>query len=68
MTGNGSEAEPFMLKTADSSGVVRDYVNVSKTSACAKIADDVKEIDMSTVCHKADAEKQVDRTQLDSYR
>ena len=27
--------------------------------ACAKIADDVKEIDMSTVCHKADTEKQV---------
>ena len=34
-------------------------MNVGKSSACAKIADDVEEIDMSTVCHKADAEKQV---------
>ena len=59
MTGNGSEAEPFVLKTADHLAWFRDYVNKSHPSACAKIADDVKEIDMSTVCHKADAEKQV---------
>ena len=59
VTGNGTEAEPFMLKTADHLAWFRDYVNVGKTSACAKIADDVEEIDMSTVCHKADAEKQV---------
>lgn len=59
VTGNGTEAEPFMLKTADHLAWFRDYVNVGKTSACAKIADDVEEIDMSTVCHKADAGKQV---------
>ena len=59
VTGNGTEAEPFMLKTADHLAWFRDYVNVGKTSACAKIADDVEEIDMSTVCHAADAEKQV---------
>ena len=59
VTGNGTEAEPFMLKTADHLAWFRDYVNVGKTSACAKIADDVEKIDMSTVCHKADAEKQV---------
>lgn len=59
MTGNGTEAEHFILKTADHLAWFRDYVNVGKTSACAKIADDVEEIDMSTVCHKADAEKQV---------
>ena len=59
VTGNGTEAEPFMLKTVDHLAWFRDYVNVGKTSACAKIADDVEEIDMSTVCHKADAEKQV---------
>ena len=59
VTGNGTEAEPFMLKTADHLAWFRDYVNVGKTSACAKIADDVEEIDMSNVCHKADAEKQV---------
>ena len=59
MTGNGSDAEPFVLKTADHLAWFRDYVNKSHPSACAKIADDVKEIDMSTVCHKADAEKQV---------
>ena len=58
-TGKGTEAEPFMLKTADHLAWFRDYVNVGKTSACAKIADDVEEIDMSSVCHKADAEKQV---------
>ena len=59
VTGNGTEAEPFILKTADHLAWFRDYVNAGKTSACAKIADDVEAIDMSTVCHKADAEKQV---------
>ena len=59
VTGNGTEAEPFILKTAEHLEWFRDYVNVGKTSACAKIADDVEKIDMSTVCHKADAEKQV---------
>ena len=59
VTGNGTEAEPFILKTAEHLAWFRDYVNVGKSSACAKIADDVEEIDMSTVCHKADAEKQV---------
>ena len=59
VTGNGTEAEPFILKTAEHLEWFRDYVNVGKSSACAKIADDVEEIDMSTVCHKADAEKQV---------
>ena len=55
VTGNGTEAEPFILKTADHLAWFRDYVNTGKTSACAKIADDVEEIDMSTVCHAADA-------------
>ena len=59
MTGNGTEAEPFMLKTADHLAWFRDHVNEGHPSACAKIADDVKEIDMSSVCHKADTEKQV---------
>ena len=59
MTGKGTEAEPFVLKTADHLAWFRDYVNDDHLSACAKIADDVKEIDMSTVCHKADTEKQV---------
>ena len=58
-TGKGTEAEPFILKTADHLAWFRDYVNAGKTSACAKIADDVDAIDMSTVCHEADAEKQV---------
>ena len=53
MTGKGTEAEPFVLKTADHLAWFRDYVNDDHLSACAKIADDVKEIDMSTVCHKA---------------
>ena len=59
MTGKGTEVEPFVLKTADHLAWFRDYVNDDHLSACAKIADDVKEIDMSTVCHKADTEKQV---------
>ena len=59
VTGNGTEAEPFILKTADHLAWFRDYVNVGKTSACAKIADEVEVIDMSSVCHEADAEKQV---------
>ena len=56
MTGKGTEAEPFLLKTADHLAWFRDYVNGGHPYACAKIADDVKEIDMSTVCHKADAQ------------
>ena len=59
MTGKGTEAEPFVLKTADHLAWFREFVNEGNMEACAKIADDVKEIDMSTVCHKADAEKQV---------
>ena len=59
MTGKGTEAEPFVLKTADHLAWFRDCVNDDHLSACAKIADEVKEIDMSTVCHKADTEKQV---------
>ena len=59
MTGKGTEAEPFELKTADHLAWFRDFVNEGNMKACAKIANDVKEIDMSTVCHKADAEKQV---------
>ena len=59
VTGKGTEAEPFILKTADHLAWFRDYVNVGKVSACAKIADDVEAIDMSSVCHEADAEKQV---------
>ena len=55
VTGNGTEAEPFILKTADHLAWFRDYVNTGKTSACAKIADDVDAIDISTVCHAADA-------------
>ena len=56
MTGNGTKTKPFVLKTAEHLAWFRDYVNGGHPSACAKIADDVKEIDMSTVCHKADAQ------------
>ncbi len=59
MTGKGTEAEPFELKTAEHLAWFRDFVNEGNMKACAKIAGDVKEIDMSTVCHKADTEKQV---------
>ena len=59
MIGKGTEAEPFVLKTAVHLAWFRDCVNECNTLVCAKIADDVKEIDMSTVCHKADTEKQI---------
>ena len=59
MTGKGTEAEPFELKTAEHLAWFREFVNEGNMEACAKIADDVKEIDMSTVCHKANDEKQV---------
>ena len=59
MTGKGTDAEPFVLKTAEHLAWFRDYVNGGNINACAKIADDVKEIDMSTICHKANDEKQV---------
>ena len=59
MIGKGTEAEPFVLKTADHLAWFRDHVNEGHPSACAKIADDVKEIDMSTVCYEDNAEKQV---------
>ena len=59
MTGYGTEKKPFILKTADHLAWFRDYVNEGHPNAWAKIADDVKEIDMSTVCHKANDEKQV---------
>ena len=59
MTGKGTEAEPFELKTAEHLAWFREFVNEGNMEACAKISDDVKEIDMSTVCHKADTEKQV---------
>ena len=56
MIGKGTEAEPFVLKTADHLAWFRDYVNEGHPNAWAKIADDVKEIDMSSVCHVADAQ------------
>ena len=59
MTGKGTEAEPFLLKTADHLAWFRDCVNEGNINACAKIADDVKAIDMSSVCHEANDEKQV---------
>ena len=53
MTGYRTEKKPFILKTADHLAWFRDYVNEGHPSACAKIADDVNEIDMSSVCHEA---------------
>ena len=53
MTGNGTKTKPFVLRTAEHLAWFRDYVNKDNLSACAKIADDVKAIDMSSVCHEA---------------
>ena len=53
MTGYGTEKKPFILKSADHLAWFRDYVNGGHPNAWAKISDDVKAIDMSSVCHEA---------------
>lgn len=60
LTGKGTEAEPYVVKTAEHLAWFRDLVNGGEGALCAKIADDVEVIDMSTVCHPADAANNVE--------
>lgn len=62
--GTGSKEDPFIIRTAENLAWFRDWVNGSYTvdegkpithfDACAKIADNVSEIDMTNVCHAKD--------------
>lgn len=60
VTGRGTETDPLVIKTAEHLAWFSDQVNNGNSNLCAKIADNVKEIDMSTVCHPADAANNVE--------
>ena len=55
--GDGKVGNPYIITTAEELAWFRDQVNSGQYSICAKIADNVEVIDMSTVCHAADASK-----------
>ena len=55
--GDGSEGSPYIITKAEELEWFRDQVNGGNNKICAKIADNVEVIDMSTVCHAADASK-----------
>lgn len=53
-SGNGEVDSPYIITTAEELKWFRDEVNRGRNNICAKIADDVEVIDMSTVCHAED--------------
>ena len=55
--GDGKKDSPYIITKAEELAWFRDQVNSGQYSICAKIADNVEVIDMSTVCHAADASK-----------
>lgn len=55
--GDGSTGNPYIITKAEELEWFRNEVNNGQYSICAKIADNVEVIDMSTVCHAADASK-----------
>ena len=52
--GDGKVGNPYIITTTEELAWFRDQVNSGQYSICAKIADNVEVIDMSTVCHAAD--------------
>ena len=52
--GDGEVGNPYIITKAEELEWFRDQVNSGQYSICAKIADNVEVIDMSTVCHAAD--------------
>lgn len=50
----GKVDSPYIITTAEELKWFRDVVNRGRKNICAKIADNVEVIDMSTVCHAAD--------------
>lgn len=57
--GDGSTGTPYIITKAAELAWFREQVNSGKTKICAKIADNVEVIDMSKVCHAADASKKL---------
>lgn len=55
--GDGKVGNPYIITKAEELEWFRNEVNNGQYSICAKIADNVEVIDMSTVCHAADASK-----------
>lgn len=53
-SGNGEVDSPYIITTAEELKWFRDEVNRGRNNICAKIADNVEVIDMSTVCHAED--------------
>ena len=52
--GDGKKDSPYIITKAEELAWFRNQVNSGQYSICAKIADNVEVIDMSTVCHAAD--------------
>ena len=52
--GDGKVGNPYIITKAEELAWFRDQVNRGRNNICAKIADNVEVIDMSTVCHAAD--------------
>ena len=52
--GDGKVGNPYIITTAKELKWFRDEVDRGRKNICAKIADNVEVIDMSTVCHAAD--------------
>ena len=52
--GDGKVGNPYIITKAEELEWFRDQVNSGQYSICAKIADNVEVIDMSSVCHAAD--------------
>lgn len=52
--GDGKVGNPYIITTAEELKWFRDEVNRGRNNICAKIADNVDVIDMSTVCHVED--------------
>ena len=58
--GDGKVGNPYIITTAEELAWFRDQVNGGNIKICAKIANDVELIDMSKVCHAADASKKIE--------
>ena len=58
--GDGKVGNPYIITTAEELAWFRDQVNGGNIKICAKIANDVEVIDMSKVCHAADASKKIE--------
>lgn len=58
--GDGSTGSPYIITKAEELAWFRDQVNGGNIKICAKIANDVEVIDMSKVCHAADASKKIE--------